>query len=217
MMTPRAAGFVLLNVSIMLYSNCNEVMAWQISSSRSISSPETLPSPRRQFLFEITKTAASVTAAAATSIVMLPQASNAAAAAAPGMTADSARNQLRQAKTTIDDLLQNWSTVEGGGGDAIPDALRTKLGTQGITSSLFQIDKAFKALRQSEYVDDFVEFQETSEEFIGALYRADSMASSANNKTGSGKQTPPAVFIESARVEVAEMQRIANKMNSMVN
>ena len=132
------------------------------------------------------------------------------------MTAEAARQQWKQASTAIDDLLQNWSIAEGTGGDAVPDALRTKLGTQGAAPPLFQIQKSFKALRDSEYVNDFIEFQETTEEFIGALYRADSMASSANNKTGSGKQTPPAVFIENARVEVVEMQRIAKALNSMV-
>jgi len=244
MMAPRAAVFVLFYVSITLCFSCNEVMAWQSISSSSSSrrmmvkattmkssrspiigttgyhhqsdGPEIQPSPRRQFLFQITKTAATVTAAVATTIVMLPDRACNAATAAPGMTVDLARGQWRQVTTALDDLLQNWATVEGGGGDAIPDALRTKLGTQGITSPLFQIEKAFKSLRDSEYVDDFIEFQETTEEFIGALYRADSMAASANNKTGSGKQTPPAVFIENARVEVVEMQRIAKKLNSMV-
>lgn len=137
-------------------------------------------------------------------------------AAPPRTTADSARGQWRNALTELDDLLQNWSTEkwaeEVGGGDAI----RTKLGTQGATSQLFQIEKALKALSDSEYVDDFVEFQETAEEFMDALYRADSLASSSNNKTGSGSQTPPAVFIEQSKVQVVKMQSIANKMNAMV-
>jgi hypothetical protein len=132
------------------------------------------------------------------------------------MAADSARDQWRNAATVLDDLLQNWSTEkwaeEVGGGDAI----RTQLGTQGTTSPLFQIEKAFKALRDSEYVDDFIEFQETAEEFMDALYQADSLANSSNNKTGSGKQTPPAVFIDQSRVEVVRMQSIAKKLNAMV-
>eukprot|EP00560_Eucampia_antarctica_P006680 CAMPEP_0197823810 /NCGR_PEP_ID=MMETSP1437-20131217/1129_1 /TAXON_ID=49252 ORGANISM="Eucampia antarctica, Strain CCMP1452" /NCGR_SAMPLE_ID=MMETSP1437 /ASSEMBLY_ACC=CAM_ASM_001096 /LENGTH=156 /DNA_ID=CAMNT_0043423157 /DNA_START=279 /DNA_END=749 /DNA_ORIENTATION=- len=150
----------------------------------------------------------------ATASVMLPhQACN---AAAPGMTAESARGQWKQASTVLDDLLQNWSTEkwaeEVGGGDAI----RRELGTQGITSPLYQIEKAFKALRDSEYVDDFIEFQETTEEFMDGLFRADSLAASSNNKTGSGKQTPPAVFIEQSRVEVVKMQSLAKKLNAMV-
>jgi hypothetical protein len=222
-LTMMASSFVLLHVSIILLSfRSNEVMAWQ-SSSRAKTTilgttghhnpsdgPEILSSPRRELLFLIPKMAATV----ATATVMLPH--RASAAAPPGMTADSARDQWKNALTVLDDLLQNWSTEkwaeEVGGGDAI----RTKLGTQGATSPLFQIEKAFKALRDSEYVDDAIEFQETAEEFIDALYQADSMASSSNNKTGSGTQTPPAVFIERSKVEVVKMQSIAKKMNAMV-
>jgi hypothetical protein len=188
MMASRAAGsFVLLHVSSILLSfSSNEVMAWQ-SSSRIRTFPTTghhNPSdgseilPRRELLFLIPKMAATV----ATASVMLPH--RACAAAPPGMTADLARDQWRNAATVLDDLLQNWSTekwaVEVGGGDNI----RTKLGTQGATSPLFQIEKAFKALGDSEYVDDFVEFQETAEEFMDSLYLADSLANSSNNKTG---------------------------------
>mmetsp|Transcript_6093 Transcript_6093/g.9007 ORF Transcript_6093/g.9007 Transcript_6093/m.9007 type:complete len:221 (-) Transcript_6093:75-737(-) len=219
MMASRSAGFFgLLHVSItLLMFRSDEVTAWQsVSSSRVAAKaihpsegPEIISSPRRELLFLIPKMAAT----AATAAVMLP---HRASAAPPGMTADSARGQWRNALTTLDDLLQNWSTEkwaeEVGGGDAI----RTKLGTQGATSPLYQIEKAFRALGNSEYVEDFVEFQETAEEFMDALYRADSLASSSNVKTGSGSQTPPAVFLEQSKVEVVKMQSIAKKMNAMV-
>jgi hypothetical protein len=228
MMASRATGFfALLHVSIvLLIFRSNEVIAWQ--PTRSISrmakttligttghhnpsdGPEILSSPRRELLLLIPKIAATVTTAA----VMLPH--QAFAAAPPVMTADSARDQWKNAATVLDDLLQNWSTekwaVEVGGGDNI----RTKLGTQGTTSPLFQIEKVFKALRDSEYVDDFIEFQETADEFMDALFQADSLANSSNNKTGSGSQTPPAVFIEQSRAEVVKLQSIAKKMNAMV-
>ena len=172
--------------------------------------PEILQSPRRQLLFQIPKIAATL----ATSTIMLPH--RACNAATSGITPDSAKGQWRQASTQLDDLLLNWSTekwaAEVGGGDTI----RQKLGTQGATSPLYQIEKTFKALRDSEYVDDGIEFQETTEEFMDALYRADSLASSSNNKTGSGKQTPPAVFIEQSREEVIKMQGITKKLNAMV-
>mmetsp|Transcript_19430 Transcript_19430/g.22211 ORF Transcript_19430/g.22211 Transcript_19430/m.22211 type:complete len:231 (-) Transcript_19430:206-898(-) len=224
MMAPRATGIVLLfHVSILVLCcfRCDDVTALQSQSSISSSkmmtaaSPsirsdglelEILPSPRRRFLSQISK----ITATVATATIMSPHPSWAAAA-----PAESARTQWRQTVATLDDLLQNWSTEEWaaeiGGGDKI----RMKLGTQGATSPLYQIEKALKVLRDSEFVADFVEFQETADEFTGALYRADSLASSSNNKTGSGKQTPPAVFIGQAKTEVVEMQRIAKKLNGM--
>lgn len=136
-------------------------------------------------------------------------------AAADGITAESAQLQWKNSVVTLDELLGNWKTdewaAEVGGGDRI----RTKLGTQGTASPLYQIEKALKVLRDSKFVEDFVEFQETSDEFMGALYRADSLANSSNNKTGSGKQTPPAVFIEQSKTEVVELQRLAKKLNAM--
>mmetsp|Transcript_9086 Transcript_9086/g.20538 ORF Transcript_9086/g.20538 Transcript_9086/m.20538 type:complete len:226 (-) Transcript_9086:86-763(-) len=223
MTASRSAGFfVLLHVSIiLLIYRSDKVTAWQsvsrVAAKTTIvgttvhhnpsDGPEIMSSPRRELLFLIPKMAATV----ATATVMLPH-----RALAAGMTAESARGQWKNAVTVLDDLLQNWSTEkwaeEVGGGDNI----RTKLGTQGATSPLFQIEKAFKALGDSEYVDDFVEFQETAEELMDALYQADSFANSSNNKTGSGSQTPPAVFIEQSKAEVVKMQSIAKKMDAMV-
>jgi len=224
MMASRAACFFVLSIC------SNAVVAWQSSSRmaantvspRTINSnniigttgdPEILPSSsRREMLFLIPKMAAIV----ATSTVMLPHRVSAAAPPSGIITADSARSQWRNSATILDDLLQNWSTEkwaeEVGGGDNI----RTVLGTQGTTSPLFQIEKAFKVLRDSEYVDDFVEFQEITVEFMDALFVADSLAASSNNKTGSGKQTPPEIFIEQSKAEVVKMQSIAKKMNEMV-
>ena len=168
-----------------------------------------IPSPRRQFLSQIVGT--TITAA---TVVMSPH--QAIAETSSTLNANSARDQWRKGSNTIDDLLKIWSTEEWaekvGGGDEV----RIRIGTQDATSPLFQIGKAFKALRDSEFVEDEIEFVETSEEFMEALYRADSYAASSNSKTGSGKQTPPAVSLESSKQEVVDMQRIAKKLNGMV-
>ena len=211
MMASKTAGFVLLYrlVTILLLVvsfSSNEVMAWQQS-----------PSPRRQFFLKIARTAsiAAITTTAATTATtrILPNQAGIAAAAAPAtISAESARSQWKDAAATLDDLLNDWSTVSAKGGDGI----RMKLGTQGTSSPLFLIDKAFNALRESEFVDDFIEFQEISEEFSLALYRADSMAYSANFAGGSGKPTPPSFYIEKSKTEVVEMQRIAKKLDAMV-
>lgn len=139
-----------------------------------------------------------------------------AAPAYAAVDASAARAQWKLATPALDDLLANWAAekwaADVGGGDVI----REKLGMQGTTSPLYQVEKVFKALRDSDYVEDPVAFVEADEEFMAALFRADSLASSSNNKTGSGKQTPPAVFIEQAKAEVVKMQGIAKKMNALV-
>jgi hypothetical protein len=216
MMASRATGFfVLLRVSIILLSfRSNEVMAWQ-SSSRAKTTiigtthgrhnpsdgPEILPSPRRELLSLIPKMAATVAAAT----VMLPH--RACAAAPPGMTADSARDQWRNAFTALDDLLQNWSTEkwaeEVGGGDAI----RTKLGKQGATSC-----SRSKGVRTARFNSRC--YRKKLQKIYGCYTRPIRLA--PNNKTGSGTQTPPAILIERYRAEVVKMQSIAKKMNAMV-
>ena len=80
---------------------------------------------------------------------------------------------------------------------------------------MFQIDKAFKVLRDDPNVD-LVEFTELAEEFTNALVRADTMAYSANFAGGSGKPTPPQVYIDKAKKEVAEVQRIAKALSALL-
>ena len=227
MMASKSLGlFDLVHVSIVLIFFCsNGVAAWQSVSRVAAKTtiidttltgrhnpserPEIKSSPRRELLFLIPKMAATAAIAA----VLIPHQTLAAPA---GITAELARGQWRNALVELDDLLQNWTTDKWAGEVGGGDAIRKKLGTQGATSPLYQIEKALKVLGNSDYVDDFVEFQETAEEFMDALYRADSLASSSNNKTGSGSQTPPAVFIEQSKAEVVKMQSIAKKMNAMV-
>ena len=139
-----------------------------------------------------------------------------AAAPAYAVDASAARDQWKLVTPALDDLLANWAAekwaADVGGGDVI----REQLGMQGTTSPLHDVEKAFKALRDSDYVEDPDSFVEADEEFMAALFRADSLASSSNNKTGSGKQTPPAVFIEQAKAEVVKMQGIAKTLNALV-
>lgn len=220
-MPPNSAGFILLCQLLFSSFSCSEVFAWQQQSvnrrnyyrekdcggSKSILSEES--SFRREFFFQIARTAsiAAITTTATTTLILPNSVAQAAVA-----SAEDARSQWKKAVVTLDNLLKDWSTLATSGGDSI----RGKLGTQGTTSPLFQIDKALKALRDSDYVDDFIEFQETADEFGLALSRADSMAYSANFAGGSGKPTPPAVYIEKSKVEVIEMQRIAKKLDNMV-
>jgi len=212
---------ILFHQLIVLFSfSCNNVGAFNhIGGSskhvhlKSDLGPKTPPQAlqavpsRRQFFFQTAKTASFAGAAIGifSNPVVIP------VAVAADITPSNAKDQWKQGLATVDDLLENWSTVATGG-----DAIRGKLGTQGTTSPLFQIDKAFRALRDSEYVDDFIEFQETAEEFGLTLSRADSMAYSANFAGGSGKPTPPAVYIEKSKTEVIEMKRIANKLDAMI-
>merc|ERR1712194_41917 len=155
--------------------------AWSPSPdlSKAKTSVSSATRSRRRFLFQ------------ATSILPLATKGTASSAAAP-TTSDSALAQWKESVKTIDNLYVNYDTISNGGGDAI----RRELGTANFgtyVSPLFQIDKAFKVLRDDPNVD-LVEFTELAEEFTNALVRADTMAYSANFAGGSGKPTPPQVY-----------------------
>mmetsp|Transcript_10936 Transcript_10936/g.16116 ORF Transcript_10936/g.16116 Transcript_10936/m.16116 type:complete len:202 (-) Transcript_10936:80-685(-) len=154
--------------------------------------PSELPFSRRAFLRQIP---------AATAVTAFISSSPAQA-----ITTDAAKDQLKQSVVVIEKMLNNWESFKSG------DAIRVEIGTQGTSSPLFQIDKAFKVLRDE--VEDIIEFTETSDEFLLTLARADSMAYSANFAGGSGKPTPPAVYIEKAKKEVMDLQKIAKSLSA---
>lgn len=166
---------------------------------------------RRSFLAQAAAVTTPVVVTASSLFVLTTQTSWAAAAAL-ALSSDAALKQWQSAVKTIDALVENWDSIASKGGG---DAIRTQLGTQGVASPLFQIDKAIKVLRED--ADDLVEFTEQAEEFSLTLSRADSMAYSANFAGGSGKPTPPAVYIEKSKKEVLALQRIAETLSSQIN
>ena len=123
--------------------------------------------------------------------------------------------QWKASVDLLDNLVTNWDP------DASGDAIRKELGTANFgkdVSPLFQIEKAFKVIRDTNDDIDIVEFTELSEEFAQVLASADSMAYSANFAGGSGNpnSNKPKVFIEKSKVEVERLQQIAKKISSLL-
>lgn len=141
---------------------------------------------------------------------------------------EKALKQWKSSVATIDNLLENWdkgdNTSSGGGSQKevgiSGDAIRKELGTANFgkdVSPLFQIDKAFKVLRENDDID-LAEFTELSEEFAEVLASADSMAYSANFAGGSGNPSSnkPRVFTDKARKEVERLQQIAKSLSALL-
>mmetsp|Transcript_19360 Transcript_19360/g.36553 ORF Transcript_19360/g.36553 Transcript_19360/m.36553 type:complete len:201 (-) Transcript_19360:37-639(-) len=191
-------GKFLLSLSFL---SC--AMAWNVPSQDVATQAPSLG--RRAFLLTPTPVVVVGVGAASQLLVTVPPA---AAAAAAALDTDAATTQWKSAVATIDQLLAHWDTTYAKG---TGDAIRTKLGTQGITSPLFQIDKALRVLRDK--AADIVEFTEQTDEFLLTLSRADSMAYSANFAGGSGKPTPPAVYIEKAHQEIVKLQNVAQSLS----
>lgn len=185
--------------------------SWSPPSLLTQSKPSTAttPSPlsnRRSFL---SRSTAAVAAPLLQVAVACPPKSASAA-----LTQETALAQWKASVATIDNLLENWDDISKRGGDVI----RAELGTANFgtdVSPLFQIEKAFRILREGDDVD-LVDFTERTEEFAQALARADTMAYSANFAGGSGKPTPPEVYLEKSRKEVEGLKQIAKGISSLL-
>ena len=169
------------------------------TSLQAMSTHDAATMSRRFVLLKAPLVAAGVAAGAIITSVPRP---------ALAISTDAAKEQWKQSVTVIDAMLSDWSSLKGG------DAIRVELGSQGTTSPLFQIDKALKVLRDE--AEDLVEFTEQSDEFLLRIAAADSMAYSANFAGGSGKPTPPAVYIEKSKKEVEDMQKIAKALSALL-
>ena len=169
------------------------------TSLQAMSTHDAATMSRRFVLLKAPEVAVGVTAGAIMTSVPRP---------ALAISTDAAKEQWTQSVKVIDSMLSDWSSLKGG------DAIRVGLGTQGTTSPLFQIDKALKVLRDE--AEDLVEFTEQSDEFLLRIAAADSMAYSANFAGGSGKPTPPAVYIEKSKKEVEDMQKIAKALSALL-
>lgn len=179
--------------------------AWSLNVSSMPMTPVEPASLNRRSFF-------SATAVVATSMLQLTTHPQVASAAATNQ--ETALIQWKSSVSAIDNLLENWGSISKGGGDAIRKELGTaNFGTE--TSPLFQIEKAFKILRENPNVD-IIEFTELSEEFNNALVRADTMAYSSIFAGGSGKPTPPQVYIDKAKKEVEGLQQIAKSLSALL-
>lgn len=156
----------------------------------------TTQQPRRKFLNSV------ATSTLATIIATSPPSP---AHAAATISATDARAQFDAAIVITTKLLKEWDTIATSG-----DAIRKELGTVGTGSPFFQINKAIKVLQND--AADPVAFGDASEQFEIRLAGADAMAYSANFAGGSGKPTPPSVYILKSRGEVEALKRIEAEM-----
>ena len=177
---------------------------------------------RRSFFYQ------AATIAIATSSITLSKPKVASATISYTKDQEKALAQWKDSAATIDNLLENWDTgdnISSGGGSQKEvgisgDAIRKELGTANFgkdVSPLFQIDKAFKVLRENDDID-LMEFTELSEEFSEVLASADSMAYSANFAGGSGNPSAnkPRAFTDKARTEVVRLQQIAKSISALI-
>jgi hypothetical protein len=123
------------------------------------------------------------------------------------MGVEEAKLRFQKARAEIDYLNENYDDiVKKGGGDGV----RRYLGTVGVTSSVYGINKVLKELQ--EEAADIVEFTESMDEFDYSLRAADTACYSALFVEHSSARTKPEKFFQDAKVESKKMVVLMDAM-----
>eukprot|EP00434_Breviolum_minutum_P026677 symbB.v1.2.023577.t1/scaffold2167.1/size87172/4 len=121
------------------------------------------------------------------------------------------RQQVTAAMQKLEELTdpEIYKKVASGGGDNI----RREVGTVGMTSPLFDVDKAFKAL--AEDADDPETYVETLERFTKGMTNADADAYSSIFSMNSAAATSPQVYIDKAFEELKVAKDAARELTKI--
>lgn len=111
------------------------------------------------------------------------------------------------ARKELRDLIENYSEITAKGGG---DAVRNRLGTQGINSSLFGIQKILKSLTSE--CDDIVEYTETMEEFNAYYYQAEGAAYQSMFVEHSSAKGTPESFLKTAKNDILQMEKYMDQL-----
>jgi len=101
--------------------------------------------------------------------------------------------------------------IKTGGGDGV----RNYLGTQGVSSNLFGIQKVLKMLQQE--ADDIVEYTETMDEFNAYYYQAEGAAYQSMFAEHSSAKATPEQLLATARKDITELVKYMDQLAVQLN
>ena len=111
----------------------------------------------------------------------------------------------------VDELIENYSEISKGGGDAV----RRYLGTVGVDKKMYGITKVVKDLRDE--ADDIVEYTETANEFEAYLYQAEGAAYQSLFVEHSSAKGTPETFLATAKKDVLSMRKFMGDLALQLN
>ena len=126
------------------------------------------------------------------------------------MGSEVALKRFYDGKQTLQYLLDHYDEISAGGGDNV----RRYLGTVGLTSPLYGIQKVLKELQ--DVADDVVEFTETMNDFEYSFRAADTAVYSANFVEYSAASTKPEQFFKDAKVQIKLMKQYMDEMEKQL-
>ena len=127
------------------------------------------------------------------------------------LSADEAKKRFQMARKDLAYLLENYAEISQGGGDAV----RNYLGTQGVTSKMYGIQKVLKILQQE--ADDIVEYTETMDEFNAYYYQAEGAAYQSLFAEHSSAKSTPKSLLETAQKDIVQMVRYMDQLAAQLN
>jgi len=125
------------------------------------------------------------------------------------LTLNEALDRFSLGIESLSNLVDNWDkVVEDGGGDNI----RRYLGTVGVSSGLYGINKVLRTIKDlapgDELDVDVVEFSEGCDDLVGAINRADGSAYMSIFTSFSSSSVPPTKYFKDSLVETKQALNI---------
>lgn len=121
------------------------------------------------------------------------------------------RERFIVARKDLRDLIENYTDITAKGGG---DAVRYRLGTQGVNSKLFGIQKILKTLAAD--ADDIVEYTETMEEFNAYYFQAEGAAYQSMFVEHSSAKGTPESFLKTAKTDIEQMEKYMDQLASQL-
>jgi hypothetical protein len=114
---------------------------------------------------------------------------------------EDAKQRFQAARKDLRYLVENYSDISKGGGDAV----RNYLGTQGVNSNLYGIQRVLKILRDE--ASDIVEYTEAMDEFNAYYYQAEGAAYQSLFVEHSSAKGTPESFLKTAKQDLDQMEK----------
>jgi len=116
------------------------------------------------------------------------------------------KDRFVAARKDLRDLIENYTEISSKGGDAV----RSKLGTQGLKSNLFGIQKILKILIAD--AEDIVEYTESMNEFNAYYYQAEGAAYQSMFIEHSSAKGTPESLLKTAKTDILKMEKYMDEL-----
>lgn len=126
--------------------------------------------------------------------------------------AQDAKERFVAARKELRDLIDNYSEITAKGGG---DAVRNRLGTQGVNSDLFGVQKVLKNLAND--AEDLVDYTETMEEFNAYYFQAEGAAYQSMFVEHSSAKGTPETFLKTAKDDILQMEKYMDQLAVQLN